>query len=80
MDRKFYEGQKLKAIFFDDDDESVFDSTTDNIKSITVVMENGQMAPVPWALVVDADNRETKWNIALLAGVELMEEDDVCIN
>ena len=38
-------------------------------KSITVVMENGQMAGVPWAYVEKEDGTETKHNLALCESI-----------
>lgn len=65
-DTKFYCGQKLKALYFTDGDDIHADDNT----TITVIMETGQMAMVPWALV-DSGDSVHKWNLALVLGVEL---------
>jgi len=64
---KFYEGQKLKKVYWSGDCSTNIDD------DITVVMENGQMDLVPWALV-KSDNRSIKINLALADMVELSEE------
>lgn len=66
---KFKEGQQLKSILLADGGSI---SINANIESITVVMENGQMAHVPWARVLYFDGRASKFNLALVEGVEEM--------
>lgn len=66
---EFHNGQKLKALCFSDD-ENINASDT---LTIAVLMESGQMAGVPWAVVEDA-GRVWKWNLALVLGVELEED------
>lgn len=68
-DYSFKRDQKLKALHFTDGEDIFADSKT----TITVVMENGQMVGVPWA-VVDDGTSVRKWNLALVLGVE-METD-----
>lgn len=63
---EFHNGQKLKALLFPDDENINASGTL----TITVLMESGQMAGVPWAVVEDA-GRVWKWNLALVLGVEL---------
>lgn len=69
---RFKQGQKVNAIFFDNDGEF---RVGDSCLSITVVMENGQWAGVPW-FEVRSDKPTTKWNGALLHGVELIKEPE----
>jgi hypothetical protein len=66
------EGQKLDTIFFVDGE----DITTMNGTEITVVMEYGQMAGVPWADVREIDGCVCRWNLALCLGVRLIEDKD----
>ncbi len=67
---RFKDGQKVKSIFFSG--EGVIATGKLGCKQITVVMENGQMAAVPWFLV-EYDNRPpTKFNGALVEGTELV--------
>ena len=65
---KFHEGQKLKAVYWSD-------CGTLKDDDITVVMENGQMALTPWALV-KSGQRVTKINLALAEMVELFDETE----
>ncbi len=66
------EGQKLDTIFFADGE----DITATNGTEITVVMEYGQMAGVPWAQVREKDGCECRWNLALCLGVRLLGDKD----
>ena len=66
---EFKQGQELQSIFFEPQSQIVVDSY--GCKSITVSMENGQMAGVPWAYVVNENGEETKWNLALASGVRV---------
>jgi len=80
---KFYEGQELEAILIGD----VWTRTTTWIwsglecvrqcKSITVVMEDGQMSGVPWVVVKCFNGKIEKYNIALVTGVVLKEKVNV---
>ena len=67
----FRNGQKLKALFFPDNEDIHASDTL----TITILMESGQMAGVPWAVVEDA-GRVWKWNLALMLGVELEPTHD----
>lgn len=68
---RFFEGQEVKAIFFSGAEESFFRVGHPPCKKITVVMEYGQMAGVPWFAVWDDHKIISKWNGAMLEGVEL---------
>jgi len=68
-DNQFKTGQMLKAIFWDEGPGQVVGQH--DCESIEVVMENGQMARVPWALVKFADGRSWKYNLAAAEGVQL---------
>lgn len=60
-------GQEIKTIYFSDDTHITAGESCD---SIEVVMENGQMAGVPWFAVVKDGKMDSKWNAALVAGVK----------
>jgi len=64
----FKEGDKVSAIIFS---EGAFRVGSGKCTSIKVVMENGQMAGVPWFEVYEGETMKSKWNGALLEGVEL---------
>lgn len=70
IETPFRNGMKLKAIHFTDDTDIYANDST----QITVVMEAGQMALVPWAIVNDG-NRIHQWNLAHVLGVELEAEE-----
>ena len=42
---------------------------TDDVTRIEVIMENGQMAGVPWFAVFNGDRMISKWNGAHIEGV-----------
>ena len=62
----FEEGDQLSAIIFDADEQIVVGDSCD---SIIVVMENGQMAAVPWFEVWKDGKCTSKWNAAEVQGV-----------
>lgn len=64
----FRQGQKLKALFWDEGSLTVEDN---NVESITICMECGQMAGVPWATVCWIGGKINKYNLANVEGVEL---------
>ena len=64
---KFAEGQQIKAIYFADRPEILAGTCT--CTEITVTMELGQMAPVPWFSVWRNDEVVSKWNAAVVVGV-----------
>ena len=73
----FCEGLKIKKIYFPDEvymeigQTITFGGGEFKIISISVTMENGQMAEIPW-IKVEASNGSTQlWNAALVEGVEL---------
>ena len=73
-DNRFQEGQSIESIFFSD--EGVIATGKYGCQSITVVMENGQMAGVPWFLVTYDDKPPQKYNAALVEGVCLLGTDE----
>ena len=68
-DNRFKEGEEVQALYFQD--EQIIRVGVRNTTKIVVVMENGQMAGVPWFAVFEGDKLTTKYNGALLEGVEL---------
>lgn len=71
---KLNEGVKLHRIYWAAPLVYFFE-VGKNAVSITVSMEQGQMASVPWALVERTDKNPRLVNLALCEGVELVEED-----
>jgi len=67
---EFYEGQEVAAIFWCSDE--IIRVGTGQCDKITVVMEAGQMAAVPWFAVWYKGNIVSKWNAALMEGVEVL--------
>jgi len=65
----FTEGQEIQAIYWDDD--SFVLVGRNGIEKITVVLEYGQMAKVPWFLVWKNGKPGFKHNAALVLGVAL---------
>ena len=70
MDNQFQEGMQVKSIYWDDGPGFIVGQL--DCKQITVIMENGQMAGVPWFLVEFEDKPTQKINGALVEGVELL--------
>ena len=68
----FQDGQKLKAIYFADDAQICAGEVT----SITVVMQLGQMAPVPWFLVTNKNGARVIHNGALVDAVVFYKEGE----
>jgi hypothetical protein len=71
---RFKEGDEAAGLFFEDDGELSIEYA--NVESITCVMENGQMAGVPWFAVKYTDGSTIKWNAALLGGVKLLPKKE----
>lgn len=70
----FIQGQEVKTIFFNDNpngESSYIKVGKALVEKITIVMENGQMAGVPWFAVWKDGKIVSKWNGALIGGVEL---------
>lgn len=65
---RFKEGEKVFGIYFQDD--SWIDITQKHCDKITVVMENGQMAPTPWFAVWKGGKIISKWNGAFIVTVK----------
>jgi len=85
MDKEFKQGQKLDYVQgpSDSDGNQVFYrvgySYSKSVKppvQIEVVMEYGQMAGVPWALVTFENKPPVKVNLALMEEVGLLEESE----
>lgn len=70
---EFKDGQKIKSLYLPDG--HFFTSGVSGIEEIVVVMQNGQMAGVPWFLVKNDNGQESMWNGALAEGVELLEAE-----
>ena len=68
-DQRFQEGQEVKGIYWPG--ETSVTVGNNNVEKITVVMEYGQMAAVPWFAVWKEGTVVSKWNGAMLEGVEL---------
>ena len=67
----FKQGQEVQKIWFSEGDGGCFAVGSLGVEKITVVMENGQMAGVPWFAVWKEGRTDSKWNGALLGGVTL---------
>jgi len=67
---RFKDGDLLDAIYFSD---GLKVECGDNAKTIQVVMENGQMDTVPWAVVEMNNGRTWKYNLALCESVQLKQ-------
>jgi len=69
----FSEGDKIKAIYLQPSMEwnGILRVGENDIDAITVVMENGQMAGVPWFEVSANGAVQYKYNAAIVEGVEL---------
>jgi len=65
----FYVGQEVKSIFWHQDGQITVGRN--GVEKITVVMENGQCAPVPWFAVWKNGLIDGKYNAAMLEGVLL---------
>ena len=68
----FENKQKLKTIFWSEDEKVEVGEF--GCLSITVVMENGQMAPVPWFVTEMEDGSSYKYNGAHVEGIQLLKE------
>ena len=66
---EFFEGQELSQIWWKQGEAARVGHNS--VVSIKVCMECGQMAGVPWAIVFYENGRATKYNLALVSGVEL---------
>lgn len=66
---EFFEGQSLLSIWWEQGESSYVGRN--GVVSITVSMESGQMAGVPWAVVLRGDGSAFKHNLALVSGVRL---------
>ena len=75
---RFCAGQFVQTIFWEDG--TYIERGKADCVSIKVVMENGQMAGVPWFLVTytpESGLRTTKHNGASVAGVQLIPLGEV---
>ena len=70
MSDDFVRDQEVKSIHSASVEE-YFEVGRYGVEKITVVMENGQMAGVPWFAVWKEGKIHSKWNGALLDAVEL---------
>ena len=65
----FYVGQEIQSIFWHPDGEVKVGRM--GVEKITVVMESGQCAPVPWFAVWKNGKIVSKYNAAVVEGVFL---------
>ena len=67
------EGLLIERIVFPPTSEgiSVIVTGENDVNKITVSMQNGQMAPVPWFEVLYKDGKTQLWNGALVEGITL---------
>ena len=72
MNELLKEGRKLLSIFWSD--ESVCRVGVAGVTEITISMEYGQMAKVPWALVKATDKPDAYYNLATTDGVLFLDE------
>jgi len=73
MGKEFCNGQKLKEVFWADGFVKI---GSGGCIEIEVVMEDGQMAGVPWALVTFEKTEQRKYNLALVEGVTLLGDSN----
>ena len=73
-DVEFKSGQKLLYVELPEAD--LYSLGKSGIVDIRVIMENGQMAGVPWALVEFHNGRICKLNLSMAKSVELLVEKD----
>ena len=66
---EFFEGQSLLSLWWEQGESSYVGQN--GVVSIIVSMECGQMAAVPWAVVLREDGSAFKHNLALVSGVKL---------
>ena len=66
---EFKLGQEVSTLYFINND--TISISQHDVDKITVVMEYGQMAGVPWFAVWKDGKIKTKWNSAQVEGVEL---------
>ncbi|KKN35458.1 hypothetical protein LCGC14_0783610 [marine sediment metagenome] len=66
---EFFEGQAISTIHLNN--EEYISVRQKGVSSIKIVMETGQMARVPWAIVFYDDCRWIKHNLAKVSSVEL---------
>jgi hypothetical protein len=70
---EFKNGQKLQGVWYNNSEEG-YGMTDSNVKDIEIVMENGQMAGVPWAIIRFTTERSpAKLNLAFCTQVDLLE-------
>ena len=70
----FFHGQKLYAVYYPAPNDIYF-VVGGKIEKITVVMEYGQMAGVPWFAIWENGRITTKCNGAFISHVVTLEED-----
>ena len=71
---EFYNGQKLYGVFYPAPNDIYF-TVGGKVEKITVVMESGQMAGVPWFAIWENGKIKTKCNGAFVSHVVILEED-----
>ena len=82
--RDFHNGQRLRQVIMNNGfvvPNPDTDKDWQKVEAITIVMEAGQMAGVPWAEVKYKDGSTLKLNLAYAIGVSLWVKevnDDQC--
>ena len=71
MAQAFIRDQKLKYVTWAD---ACYETGKNHCTSIIVIIENGQMTGVPWAVVEFDDKCAVKVNLALMEEVGLAED------
>jgi len=77
--KEFRNGQKLKCVCGPQGpvgEQIYYCIGRDDCIAIEVVMENGQMAGVPWALIYINNKPKRKVNLALMEEVVLLQESE----
>ena len=72
MNDEFFEGQELRAVYYPTPNDIYF-VVGGKIEKITVVMESGQMAGVPWFAVWENGKIATKCNSVFVSHVEYIK-------
>jgi hypothetical protein len=80
VENSFKLGQKLLSVCYGTDGQQGYfvgmSYRTDKVQRITVVMEDGQMSGVPWAVVEFKDLTDIKLNLSLCVEVRLWDNKE----
>ena len=74
---ELHEGTKLKSIFWENGELTLGIENTPGtvVESLTVVMQSGQLAWVPWVQVVWSNGERFLFNCAVLEGLQILTEE-----